>query len=68
MVAAVLLSTCRYILQAQPDNLIIVQLALEYKQICLRKLWQEMSNPSAPVNIMTVAKSLALVLDEVTSF
>ncbi|KAH6635879.1 hypothetical protein F5144DRAFT_565710 [Chaetomium tenue] len=67
MVAAVLLSTCRYILQAQPDNLVIVQLALQYKQICLEKLRQEMSNTSAPVNTLTVAKSLALVLDEVTA-
>jgi hypothetical protein len=68
MVAAVLLSTCRYILQAQPGNAVIVQMALQYKQICLRKLREETSNPLAPVNIMTVAKAIALVLDEVMSF
>lgn len=67
MIAAILLSTCRYILQAQPDNLVFVQLALQYKQICLRTLRQEMSNTSTPVNIMTVAKALALALDEVMS-
>ncbi|KAK3353823.1 hypothetical protein B0T25DRAFT_545432 [Lasiosphaeria hispida] len=65
MIAAILLSTCRYILQAQPGNLIILQLALQYKQTCLQTLQQEM-NTSAPVSIMTVAKALALALDEVT--
>ncbi|KAI1746711.1 hypothetical protein F4782DRAFT_41216 [Xylaria castorea] len=67
MIAAILLSTCRYILQVQPGNLIFVQLALKYKQICLQTLRQEMSNTSAPVNIMTVAKALALAVDEVTA-
>ncbi|KAF2970336.1 hypothetical protein GQX73_g3219 [Xylaria multiplex] len=67
MVAAILLSTCRYILQVQPGNLIFVQLALQYKQICLQTLRQEMSNNSTPVNIMTVAKALALAVDEVTA-
>ncbi|TGJ79593.1 hypothetical protein E0Z10_g9167 [Xylaria hypoxylon] len=67
MIAAILLSTCRYILQVQPGNLIFVQLALQYKQICLQALYQEMNNTSAPVNIMTVAKALALAVDEVTA-
>ena len=67
MIAAILLSTCRFILQVQPGNLIIVQLALQYKQICLQTLRQEMDNTSAPVNIMTVAKALALAVDEVMS-
>ncbi|KAL2820657.1 hypothetical protein BJX63DRAFT_379851 [Aspergillus granulosus] len=66
MVAAILLSTCRYILQVQPGNLIFVRLALQYKQICLQTLRQEVNNRSAPVNAMTVAKALALALDEVT--
>ncbi|KAL5335543.1 hypothetical protein BJX70DRAFT_401447 [Aspergillus crustosus] len=65
MVAAVLLSTCRYILQAQPDNILFVRLALQYKQICLRALRQEVNCRSAPVNNMTIAKALALALDEV---
>ncbi|KAI0447480.1 hypothetical protein F4803DRAFT_574686 [Xylaria telfairii] len=67
MIAAVLLSTCRYILHVQPGNLIFVQLALQYKQICLGTLRQEMSNTSTPVNTMTVAKALALAVDEVTA-
>jgi hypothetical protein len=65
MVAAILLSTCRYILQVQPGNLIFLRLALQYKQICLQTLRQEVDNSSAPVNTMTVAKALALALDEV---
>ncbi|KAK3313648.1 hypothetical protein B0H66DRAFT_357662 [Apodospora peruviana] len=68
MIAAILLSTCRYILQFQPGNLGIAKLALQYKQICLQTLRQEMSNISAPVSIMTVAKALALAVDEVMSF
>lgn len=67
MIAAVLLSTCRHILQAQPGNLLIVRMALQYKQTCLRQLRQEMSNTSAPVSVTTIAKCLALVLDEVMS-
>lgn len=72
MVAAVLLSTCRYILKVhQPGNHVFVQLALQYKQMCLQTLRQEMSNLSAaasPVGVMTVAKALALALDEVSVF
>ncbi|KAK0716090.1 hypothetical protein B0H67DRAFT_645758 [Lasiosphaeris hirsuta] len=67
MVGAILLSTCRYILHAQPGNLAVMQLALQYKQICLQTLRQEMDDASAPVNIMTIAKALALAVDEVTS-
>ncbi|KAK0701155.1 hypothetical protein B0T21DRAFT_379285 [Apiosordaria backusii] len=67
MIAAVLLSTCRYILQVQPRNLLFAHLALQYKQVCLQTLRQEMSNTSAPINIMTVAKALALAVDEVIS-
>ncbi|KAI1365928.1 hypothetical protein F5Y08DRAFT_327673 [Xylaria arbuscula] len=67
MVAAILLGTCRYILRAQPDNnTVFLQLALQYKQTCLRTLRHEMSHVSAPINIMTVAKAIALALDEVT--
>ncbi|KAI0967669.1 hypothetical protein F4678DRAFT_445144 [Xylaria arbuscula] len=67
MIAAVLLGTCRYILQLQPDNLIFVHLALQYKQVCIQTLRQEISNTSVPVNVMTVAKALALAVDEVTA-
>ncbi|KAK0648648.1 hypothetical protein B0T16DRAFT_491403 [Cercophora newfieldiana] len=67
MVAAVLLSTCRYILKTQPYNLSVAQLALQYKQLCLQALREEMNNLLAPVSVMTVAKALALALDEVTT-
>lgn len=67
MIAAILLSTCRYILQVQPDNIIFVQLALQYKQICLQALRQEITKTSAPIGIVTVAKALALAVDEVRS-
>lgn len=66
MGAAVLLSTCRYILQqVQPGNPVFVQLALQYKHICLQTLRQDMDDSSAPVNSMTIAKIFALVVDEV---
>ena len=68
MAAAILLSTCRYPLRVQPGNLIVAQLALQYKQTSLRTLRQEMTSTSAPVTAMTVAKALALALDEVTVF
>jgi hypothetical protein len=68
MAAAILLSTCRYLLRVQPGNLIIAQLALQYKHRCLRTLRHEMNNLSAPISAMTVAKALALALDEVMSF
>lgn len=66
MIAAVLLSTCRYILLVQPDNPTFVQLALQYKQTCLHILRQEIHDASSStVNIMTVAKAIALAVDEV---
>ncbi|KAK5654696.1 hypothetical protein OQA88_7020 [Cercophora sp. LCS_1] len=65
MVAAILLSTCRYIMKVQPGNLAIAQLALQYKQICIQTLLRETGNPF--VNVATVAKALALALDEVTA-
>lgn len=68
MTASILLSTCRYILQVQqPGNLTFVRLALRYKQICLQTLREEMNSlsASASVTVMTVAKALALALDEV---
>lgn len=65
MIAAILLSTCRYILQVQPGNLIFVQLALQYKQICLQTIRQEIDSSSNPVKVMTVAKAIALAVDDV---
>ena len=72
MVAVVLLSTCRYILKVQrPDNhAVFFRLALQYKLICLRALREEMSClssiSSGSVGVVTVAKALALALDEVS--
>jgi len=68
MVAAVLLTTCRYILQNQPDHPVFTRMALQYKQICLRTLRQEISTKSSPINVMTVAKAVALAIDEVSLF
>lgn len=67
MAAAILLSTCRYLLRLQPHNLMVAQLALEYKQTSLRAIRQDMTSASGPVTAMTVAKALALALDEVMS-
>jgi hypothetical protein len=70
MTAAVLLSTCRYIIQqVQPDNNpVFVRLALQYKQTCLETLRQEVNNNTSAggvVSVMTVAKAIALAVDEV---
>lgn len=66
MVAAVLLSTCRYILLDQPDHPVFARMALQYKQICLRTLRQEISTKPSIINAMTVAKAVALAIDEVS--
>lgn len=68
MTAAVLLSTCRYIVRLDPGNIVFVQLALQYKQICLQTLRREMNNASTPFTTITVAKALALAVDEVITF
>jgi hypothetical protein len=65
MVAMVLLGTCRYLLRAQPGNLALGRLALQYKQACIQTLRQEISKTNNAINLMTVAKALALALDEV---
>jgi len=66
MVAAILLSTCRYILLDHPDHPVFTRMVLRYKQICLRTLRQEISTKSSPINAMTVAKAVALAIDEVS--
>ena len=40
-------------------------MALQYKQICLRTLRREVDGMSSPVTVMTVAKALALAVDDV---
>ncbi|KAK0619567.1 hypothetical protein B0T14DRAFT_603342 [Immersiella caudata] len=67
MAAAVLLSTCRFILRFQPGNSVFVQLALQYKHVSLQTLRRDMlvsGTSGAPVGVMTVARALALALDE----
>lgn len=68
MTAAVLLSTCRYILRERPNDPTFSRMALQYKQICLRTLRQEVDNISSTVTVMTVAKALALAVDDVRPF
>lgn len=67
MVAAILLSTCRYILKEHPGHPVFSRMALQYKQICLHALRQEISTKSSRMNAMTVAKAVALAIDEVSS-
>lgn len=65
MVAAILLSSCRYILKMQPENIHIGRLALQYKQTSLQTLRADMTDNSAPFHLATIAKALALAIDEV---
>jgi hypothetical protein len=65
MTVAVLLSTCRYILTGRPGDPLFTQMALRYKQICLRSLRLDIESKPSCVNVMTVAKALALAIDEV---
>ncbi|KAH6887046.1 hypothetical protein B0T10DRAFT_539215 [Thelonectria olida] len=62
--AAVLLSACRNILHSKPDDLTLTQMTLQYKQRGLQTLRQAVGGVSSPVNILTVAKALALSFDE----
>lgn len=65
MTAGILLSTCRYILLRRPDDPIFTRMVLQYKRICLRTLREEISSKSDLINATTVAKALALAIDEV---
>ena len=65
MAASVLLSTCRFILLDRPDHPIFTRMVLEYKWTCLRTLREEISSKSNPIKTTTVAKALALAIDEV---
>lgn len=65
MIAAVLLSSCRYILRDQPGSPVFSQMALEYRQECLRALRREIAETS-PLTALTVAKAIALAIDEVS--
>ncbi|KAI3316642.1 hypothetical protein HD806DRAFT_517021 [Xylariaceae sp. AK1471] len=65
MTVAILLSTCRYILLDRPGDPFFTRMALRYKQICLRSLRLEIERKPSYVNVMSVAKALALAIDEV---
>ncbi|KAI1817710.1 hypothetical protein GGS20DRAFT_483914 [Poronia punctata] len=65
MAAGVLLSTCRYILLQRPDDPVFTCMVLQYKRTCLRTLREELSSMSHPIKTTTVAKALALAIDEV---
>jgi hypothetical protein len=65
MTVAILLSTCRYILLDRPGDPLFTQMALRYKQICLHSLRLEIESKPSYVNVMSVAKALALAIDEV---
>lgn len=65
MTVAILLSTCRYVLHDCPGDPFFMRMALRYKQICLHSLRLEIENKPSCVNAMSVAKALALAIDEV---
>ncbi|CAI6081942.1 unnamed protein product [Clonostachys chloroleuca] len=67
MTVAILLSTCRYVLHDRPGDPFFTQMVLWYKQICLRSLRLEIESTPSCVNAMSVAKALALAIDEVNS-
>lgn len=65
MAVAILLSTCRFVLLSRPGDLTITRMALQYKQMSLHALRLEVERRPSGVNFMSVAKSLALAIDEV---
>lgn len=66
MVAAILLSTCRHILRHQPNNPVFTRMALEYQQICVHALREEVGAAPSTISVMSVAKAVALGIDEVS--
>ena len=62
---AVLLSACRSVLRSRPGDPILIQTGLLYKQRGLQSLRQEIRSISSSLGILTVAKALALTIDEV---
>lgn len=65
--SAILLKACRDILHSKPDDNNLTQLALKYKQIGLEWLRYAVTGVAPSINVVTVAMSLALALDEVSS-
>jgi hypothetical protein len=50
------------------NHLTYIELALQYKQICLQTLQRDLAKFSGPARIVTIAKALALTLDEVRAY
>jgi hypothetical protein len=65
MAAAVFLSTCRWILLQRPGHAVVTRLALQYKSTCLRSLRLDVGGRASVVKQSTVAKAIALAIDEV---
>ncbi|KAF5013415.1 hypothetical protein FDECE_603 [Fusarium decemcellulare] len=63
--AAILLSACRDIVRSKPDDLILTQMALHYKQRGLETLRHALGGVSSRVSVLTIARALALAFDEV---
>ncbi|CAG9996122.1 unnamed protein product [Clonostachys byssicola] len=67
MTAAILLSTCRYVLHNRPGDPFFMRMVLCYQQISLRSLRSEIESTPTGINAMSVAKALALAIDEMNS-
>lgn len=65
MAAGILLSTCRYILARHPNRLVFTTMLLQYKSTCIEALRHEVSDNLSQIKVTTVAKALALAIDEV---
>jgi hypothetical protein len=66
MAASILLSGCRYKLSQEPDDPLLPYMALQYKKVCLSSLRNEVSSASSQIKPTTVAKVIALAIDEVS--
>lgn len=62
---AILLSASQDMLYASPDNPMLKQMTLEYKQKGLRTLLKAVSSSNQVPTLTTVALALALAFDEV---
>ncbi|CAG9985869.1 unnamed protein product [Clonostachys byssicola] len=61
---AVLLRAGRYLLETRPDDPVLPQMILLYKQRGLQRLRRLLSGMSSPVNALGVAMALSLAMDE----
>ncbi|KAF5017801.1 hypothetical protein F66182_10241 [Fusarium sp. NRRL 66182] len=63
--SGILLRACRDILQRNPHDPALTHMALQYKQIGLVSLRRAVGDISPTVSALTIAKAVALALDEV---